>query len=73
MSSLRLANNPMQSKLPMHMSPRYHARTRSQTPCQSPEMANGRCRMHEGKAKGAAKGERYPTFVMAHLDSETKG
>ena len=23
--------------------------------------------------KGAAKGERYPTFVMAHLDSETKG
>jgi hypothetical protein len=23
--------------------------------------------------KGAAKGERYPTFVMAHLDSEKQG
>jgi hypothetical protein len=46
----------VQSKLPMHLSPRCHARTRAGTPCQSPAMANGRCRMHGGKAKGAPKG-----------------
>ncbi|WP_347264297.1 HGGxSTG domain-containing protein, partial [Nitrobacter sp.] len=34
----------------MHLSPRCHARTRAGTPCQSPAMANGRCRMHGGKA-----------------------
>ena len=49
----------MQSKLPMHMSPRCRARTRSQTPCQSPAMPNGRCRMHGGKAPGAPKGNSH--------------
>ena len=44
------------AKLPVHLSPRCHARTRAGTPCQSPAMANGRCRMHGGKAPGAAKG-----------------
>ena len=48
----------MQSKLPMHLSQRCHARTRSQNLCQSPAMENGRCRMHGGKAPGAAKGNR---------------
>src|SRR5215211_2605103 len=48
--------NPMQSRIPMHLSPRCLARTRAATPCQSPAMANGRCRMHGGKAPGAAKG-----------------
>jgi hypothetical protein len=48
----------MQSRLPMHLSPRCLARTRARTPCQSPAMANGRCRMHGGKAPGAAKGNR---------------
>ena len=27
--------------------------------CQSPAMANGRCRMHGGKAPGAAKGNSH--------------
>ena len=42
----------------MHLSPRCQARTRAGMPCQSPAMANGRCRMHGGKAPGAAKGNR---------------
>ena len=46
----------MQSRLPMHMSPRCRARTRAGTPCQSPAMPNGRCRMHGGKAPGAGAG-----------------
>ena len=46
----------MQSKLPMHRSPRCGAKTRQGTPCLSPAMANGRCRMHGGKATGAPKG-----------------
>jgi uncharacterized protein YjcR len=46
----------MQSKLPMHMSPRCGARTRSGKPCQSPAMPNGRCRMHGGPSPGAPKG-----------------
>jgi uncharacterized protein YjcR len=46
----------MQSKLPMHKSPRCGARTRRQASCQSPAMANGRCRMHGGKSIGAPKG-----------------
>ena len=45
----------MQSKLPMHRSPRCGARTRSENPCQSPAMANGRCRMHGGKSPGAPR------------------
>lgn len=46
----------MQSRLPMHLSPRCGARTRSGTPCRSPAMANGRCRMHGGKSPGAPIG-----------------
>lgn len=48
----------LSARLPMHLSPRCHARTRAGAPCQSPAMANGRCRMHGGKAPGAAKGNR---------------
>ena len=50
--------NPMQSRLPMHLSPRCGARTRSRSPCQSPAMPNGRCRMHGGKSPGAPKGNK---------------
>ena len=50
--------NPMQSKLPMHLSPRCGAKTRKGSPCQSPAMPNGRCRMHGGKSPGAPKGNR---------------
>lgn len=45
-------------KLPMHESPRCGANTRRATPCQSPAMPNGRCRMHGGKSPGAPKGNK---------------
>ena len=48
----------MQSKLPMHLSPRCGARSRSGSPCQSPAMPNGRCRMHGGKSPGAPRGNK---------------
>src|SRR6267378_8328767 len=48
--------NPMQ--LHMHRAKRGGARTRSGKPCQSPTMANGRCRMHGGPSPGAPKGNR---------------
>jgi hypothetical protein len=46
----------MQSRLPMHLSRRCGARTRSGRPCRSPAMPNGRCRMHGEKSPGAPKG-----------------
>ena len=48
----------MQSRLPMHLSPRCGARTRSGSPCQSPAMRNGRCRMHGGASTGAPRGNK---------------
>jgi hypothetical protein len=48
----------MQSKLPMHLSLRCGARTRSESSCQSPAMPNGRCRMHGGLSPGAPRGNR---------------
>src|SRR5258706_3416287 len=48
--------NPMH--LDMHRAKRCGARTRSGKPCQSPAMANGRCRMHGGPSPGAPKGNR---------------
>jgi glucans biosynthesis protein len=51
-------NNPMQRKLPMHLSPRCGARTRRGSQCRSPAMPNGRCRMHGGKSAGAPKGNK---------------
>jgi hypothetical protein len=48
----------MQSRLPMHLSRRCGARTRSESRCQSPAMPNGRCRMHGGLSPGAPKGNR---------------
>ena len=48
----------MQSTSPMHRSHRCGARTRSGNACQSPAMANGRCRMHGGPSPGAPKGNR---------------
>ena len=47
-------NNPVQ--LAIHAAPRCGAKTRRGTPCQSPAMPNGRCRMHGGKSPGAPKG-----------------
>ena len=48
----------MQSRLPMHRSPRCGARTRNESLCRSPAMPNGRCRMHGGLSPGAPKGNR---------------
>ncbi len=48
----------MQSRLPMHLSRRCGAKTRSASPCRSPAMLNGRCRMHGGSSPGAPVGER---------------
>jgi hypothetical protein len=36
--------------------PRCGAKTRTGTPCKSPAMKNGRCRMHGGASTGAPKG-----------------
>jgi hypothetical protein len=46
--------NPMQNKLPMHLSRRCGARTRSGSPCRSAAMPNGRCRMQDvpGRPEG---------------------
>ena len=42
----------------MLASPRCGARTRKGTPCQSPSMPNGRCRMHGGTSPGAPVGNK---------------
>ena len=49
-------NNPMH--LPMHQAPRCRARTRRDSPRQSPAMKNGRCRMHGGQSLAAPKGNK---------------
>src|SRR5438445_11854278 len=59
----------MQSKLPMHLSPRCGARTRSGSRCQSPAMPNGRCRMHGGMSPGAPKGNKN-AFKHGHYTAE---
>jgi hypothetical protein len=45
--------------LHMHQAPRCRARTRRGSPCQSPAMPNGRCRMHGGLSPGAPKGNKH--------------
>src|SRR5262249_57117643 len=50
--------NTMRDKLPMHLSPRCGARTRSGNACQAPAMPNGRCRMHGGMSPGPPKGNK---------------
>jgi uncharacterized protein YjcR len=44
--------------LDMRQAPRCGAKTRAGTPCRSPAMPNGRCRMHGGPSPGAPKGNR---------------
>jgi len=53
---MKLSINLMHSSLAMHQSTRCGAKTRRKTPCQSPAMPNGRCRMHGGKSPGAPTG-----------------
>ena len=47
----------MQRPYPMHLSPRCGAKTRSGSPCRSPAMPNGRCRMHGGSSPEAPEGK----------------
>lgn len=42
----------------LEAAPRCGARTRRGTPCRSPAMPNGRCRMHGGTNPGAPKGNK---------------
>lgn len=62
-----MKNNPMYPTKPIkptwqralekaQASPRCGSKTRKGSPCQSPAMANGRCRMHGGKSTGAPQG-----------------
>ena len=60
---------PMQSKLPMHLSRRCGARTRSGSACRSAAMPNGRCRMHGGMSPGAPKGNKN-AFKHGHYTAE---
>jgi len=55
-SDKNLKINPMQSPSPTPR--RCGARTRRGTPCPTPAMPNGRCRMHGGRSPGAPKGNR---------------
>jgi hypothetical protein len=58
----------MQSKLPMHQVPRCRARTRRGSPCQSPAMKNGRCRMHGGPSPGAPKGNKNGPYTAQAME-----
>jgi len=59
----------MQNKLPMHLSRRCGAQTRSGRRCRSPAMPNGRCRMHGGMSPGAPKGNKN-AFKHGHYTAE---
>ena len=48
-----------------HASPRCGARTRASTPCRSPAMPNGRCRMHGGASTGPRTQEGLQRIVKA--------
>src|SRR5580692_11020461 len=61
--------NPMQKRLPMHLSQRCGARTRSGSGCRSAAMPNGRCRMHGGMSPGAPKGNTN-AFKHGHYTAE---
>ena len=54
----------------MHLSPRCGAKTRSGSPCRSPAMANGRCRMHGGPSPGAPKGKGNGNYRTGRFTGE---
>ncbi len=60
----------MRKPLPMYLSARCGARTRSASPCRSPAMPNGRCRMHGGASPGAPKGERNGNYKHGRFTNE---
>lgn len=69
---MKLEDNPMQSPMAMHQSPRCGAKTRSKHPCRSPAMPNGRCRMHGGASPGAPKGERNGNWRHGRYTNEAR-
>jgi hypothetical protein len=60
----------MQRQYPMHLSGRCGAKTRSGTPCRSPAMPNGRCRMHGGLSPGAPRGERNGNYKTGRFTKD---
>ena len=56
--------------LDMQRARRCLARTRRGTPCQSPAMKNGRCRMHGGPSPGAPK-ENKNAYKHGRYTAET--
>jgi hypothetical protein len=67
---MEIKGNPMQSQYPMHLSPRCGAKTRNGSPCQSPAMPNGRCRMHGGSSPGAPKGKANGSYCHGRFTCE---
>ena len=61
----------MQRRLAMLESARCGAKTRKKTPCQSPAMPNGRCRMNGGKSPGAPTGNRN-AWKHGHYSDEAR-
>lgn len=57
-------SDPLKLSSPMHLAPRCgpKATTRNGSPCRSPAMENGRCRMNGGPSPGAPKGERNSSY-----------
>ena len=53
---MKQRDNPLHPFAAALAAPRCGARTRSGTPCKSPAMPNGRCRMHGGRSPGAPSG-----------------
>ena len=46
--------------------------TESKSPCQSPAMPNGRCRMHGGKSTGAPRGEAHGNYKKGRYTQATQ-
>src|SRR5215217_4653827 len=65
-----IKGNLMHKPLPMHLSRRCGAKTRSERPCRSPAMPNGRCRMHGGASPGAPKGEHNGNYRHGRFTNE---
>ena len=62
---------PILQPLPMHQSPRCHARTRQGTPCRQPAVTGkARCRMHGGADGGGAPEGNRNALKHGHYTAE---
>jgi hypothetical protein len=62
--------NPMQTQLPMHLSPRCGAHSRrTGKPCRNPAMKNGSCGMHGGKSPPDCAVRRAKTHKLGPNES----